>query len=44
MRLVRQPEAAHPGVKVRVIGTGPATPGREKLTAQQESAQVGYRR
>ena len=24
-------EAAHPGVKVRVIGTGPATPGRIKL-------------
>ncbi len=24
-------EAAHPGVKVRVIGTAPATPGRIKL-------------
>lgn len=34
-------EAAHPGVKVRVIGTGPGDAGSnkisEKLTAQQES-------
>ncbi len=34
-------EAAHPGVKVRVIGTGPGDAGSnkisEKLSAQQES-------
>lgn len=43
-------EAAHPGVKVRVIGTGPGDAGSDKISeeangpAGERRAAVGYRR